>query len=96
MKKFILGLITLSSFSVFASQDACKSKALNVAKAVDKVYVAQLVKGTKISITRVGTTESSYQWLVNFLVPNAGGQTAYSIEMQKDSCEIINLSQFSE
>jgi hypothetical protein len=96
MKIILICLFAVSSFTAFADSDDCKSKALNVAKAIDKVYVPKLSKGTKISIQSVGKTLNSRNWLVDFYIPNAGGATSYSIEMQKQSCEIINLNMISE
>ena len=97
MKKLLIASLVASySVASFASADGCKSKALEVAKAIDKVYVAKLAKNTKITISKERQSENSNTWLVNFLVPNAGGQTAYVIEMQKDSCEIMDLKMFSE
>lgn len=97
MKKLLIAsLIASYSVASFASADGCKSKALNVAKAIDKVYVAKMAKNTKITISDEGKTVNSRIWLVNFYVPNAGGATSYTIEMQKESCEIMNLSMISE
>jgi hypothetical protein len=95
MKNIAIVFAMVASFSSMAG-DNCRAKALAVGKAVDKVYTPKLAKDTRISVTNTDTSETSYTWLVNFYVPNAGGQTAYTIEMQKESCEIINLSQISE
>lgn len=97
MKSIFFSIVLcIATTSIHAqTKDECKSKALKIAKAIDAVY-AKPVKNTMISITKTGTTANSFQWLVNFYIPNAGGQTAYVIEMQKESCEIMNLSMFSE
>jgi hypothetical protein len=97
MKKIMTGLLVLSSVSAFASpKDSCKKIALQLAAAVDKIYVPKLATGTKISATLTASTQDSKTWNVNYLVPNAGGQTAYEIELGTEACDLINMSSFSE
>jgi hypothetical protein len=97
MKNVLISLVVLSSFSVFgSSKDDCRKTALKLASAVDKVYVPKLSKGTKVFTNTVFTTTDKVIWSVTYLAPNAGGQTAYEIELNTESCDLIKLSSFSE
>jgi hypothetical protein len=96
MKTFFLLSTLVMNATALASAGDCKSKALQVAKAIDRVYVPKLAKGTEVTMIETARTKNSRTWLVNFYVPNAGGATSYSIEMQNVSCEIVNLWMVSE
>lgn len=90
-------LVVISSFSALgSSKDDCRKTALKLAAAVDKVYVPKLSKGTKVFANVVSTTTDKVIWSVTYLAPNAGGQTAYEIELNTESCDLIKLSSFSE
>jgi hypothetical protein len=97
MKKILVGALVLSSVSAFAAPiDGCKKTALKLAAAVDKVYSPKLAVGTKISASLVASSEESKTWIVNYIVPNAGGHTVYEIELGAEGCELIKMSSYSE
>jgi hypothetical protein len=97
MKKLILVMLVMSSFSAIAApKDQCKSVALKIASAVDKVYIPKLVRGTKISAELTDKSSGSVTWVVNYMVPNAGGQTAYEMVMDAEGCSLMTMNVFAE
>jgi hypothetical protein len=97
MKVFLISTLVLTSLSAFAApKDNCKKVALQLAAAVDKVYVPKLATGTKITASLIASNAETKTWNVNYLVPNAGGQTSYEIELGAEACDLIKMSSFSE
>ncbi len=96
LKTTFLTLVTVMASASFASAHPCKLKATAIAKAVDSVYTPKLSRKTRVTTQLIESNDESSVWVVNFMNPNAGGQTAYSMELSQDSCFIINLTQMME
>jgi hypothetical protein len=90
----LLAFLTLTSTSYASSN--CQSIALKIEKNIDQIYTPKLFKVTKISAHLESSNSETESWSVNYLVPNAGGQTAYLMRLEKNSCLIQEMQVFVE
>lgn len=97
MKNLLIASLALASLSASAApKDKCKSIALKVAAAVDKVYTPKKATGTTVNASLNPTSDESYFWSVNYTNANAGGQTAYELNLDKEGCGLNQLNVFAE
>ncbi len=95
MKNFMFSLIALSFTATSFAGELCKNKAYRIGRALDYVYNPLPVKGTKVSVQKMGETQTTEKYSVDFQVPLNGGATSYTIILEKESCFLKHANMIS-
>jgi hypothetical protein len=99
MKMAWVLVFAMTSTPAFAGEN-CKEMAIKVVRAVEKAYSPGA--RAKIGLQQPGDASSSgvsgasETHVLTASVPGTEGKTVYTIELQKESCEIVNLHMISE